>query len=238
MICAYSCAFRKTERQIRRRPYSTLAPYALPLRAALGAAMKDTSTRRARRCTRGGGHSGTPARLVRHSGLRARAGSGGRVGGGRARGYRRVGRTGLRGPGLRWGATGRRSGGSWHEVGGGQARRGETGLRALAEAMGDGTRFRLGIAVSAVGQGLREVTHRFGWAALRRFCLSLPPAGDRYPRYRSITRSKVKSATTYCEGAREPPGLRTPGTANPDTGILPVADDIHSSRRCRRRTRK
>src|SRR5215212_6935807 len=52
MICAYSCAFRKAERQIQRRPYSTLAPYAPPLRAALGAAMTDTSTRRARRCTR------------------------------------------------------------------------------------------------------------------------------------------------------------------------------------------
>src|SRR5215212_5926622 len=131
MICAYSCAFRKTERQIRRRPYSTLAPYAPPLRAALGAAMTDTSTRRARRCTRGGGHSGTPARLVGHSGLRARAGSGGRVGGSCARGYRRVGRTGLRRPGLRWGTTGRRSGGSWHEIGGGQARRGETGFVLL-----------------------------------------------------------------------------------------------------------
>src|SRR5215211_2464948 len=195
MICAYSCAFRKTERQIRRRPYSTLAPYALPLRAALGAAMKDTSTRRARRCTRGGGHSGTPARLVGHSGLRARAGSGGRVGGSCARGYRRVGRTGLRRPGLRWGTTGRRSGGSWHEIGGGQARRGETGLCALAEAMGRGTRFRLGIAVSAVGQGLREAARYFGWAALCRVCLSLPPAGDRYPRYGSITRSRTEASS-------------------------------------------
>src|SRR5215203_5064607 len=57
--------------------------------------------------------------------------------------------------------------------------------------MGRGTRFRLGIAVSAVGQGLREAARYFGWAALCRVCLSLPPAGDRYPRYGSITRSRA-----------------------------------------------
>jgi hypothetical protein len=39
---------------------------------------------------------------------------------------------------------------SCHEIGGGQARRGETGFCALAEAMGRGTRFRLGIAVSGL----------------------------------------------------------------------------------------
>src|SRR5215211_3722450 len=202
MICAYSCAFRKTERQIRRRPYSTLAPYALPLRAALGAAMKDTSTRRARRCTRGGGHSGTPARLVGHSGLRARAGSGGRVGGSCARGYRRVGRTGLRRPGLRWGTTGRRSGGSWHEIGGGQARRGQAGLRALATPLGRGARFRMGIAIQAVGEGLREATHRFGGVSLRRLRLPLPPAGNQHSRRGFITRSRGSSSlTASCQAA-------------------------------------
>jgi hypothetical protein len=117
MICAYSsCAFRKAERQVRRRPYSTLAPYAPPLRAALGAAMTDTSTRRARRCTRRWTLWDTcsPCWSLRpQSRSGAGAGSGGRVGGSCARGYRRVGRTGIRRSGLRWGTTGRRSSGSW-----------------------------------------------------------------------------------------------------------------------------
>jgi hypothetical protein len=48
---AYSCGFREAGRPSRQRPYSTLAPYAPPPRAVLGAAMTDTSTRRALRYT-------------------------------------------------------------------------------------------------------------------------------------------------------------------------------------------
>jgi hypothetical protein len=40
-----------------------------------------------------------------------------------------------------------------------------------------------------------------------------------------------------CEGVRETASLRTLGTANPETAILPVEDDIRSSLRCRRRIR-
>ena len=47
----HSWGFRRAGRPIRRPRYSTLALYAPPLRAALGAAMMDTSTRRAPRYT-------------------------------------------------------------------------------------------------------------------------------------------------------------------------------------------
>jgi hypothetical protein len=53
-----------------------------------------------------------------------------------------------------------------------------------------GARFRLGIAVSAVGEGLREATHHFGGVALRRVCLPLPTSGNRHSRRGSITRSR------------------------------------------------
>lgn len=56
----------------------------------------------------------------------------------RTRGHGRVSGASIRGPGLHRRTTGRRSGGSWDEVGGGQARRGEAGLRALATEMGCG----------------------------------------------------------------------------------------------------
>jgi transposase len=75
MICACSCAFRKAEPQSPRQPYSTLAPYSPLPRAALGAA---TTERREKKegleGARGGGHLGTPARLLAHNaGLRAGA---------------------------------------------------------------------------------------------------------------------------------------------------------------------
>ena len=72
------------------------------------------------------------------------------------------------------------------QAGGGQAR-----LRALAEAMGGGTRFRMGDALSAFGEGLREAARDGGGAPLRRVRLPLPPAGGRHPPHRFITRSRV-----------------------------------------------
>src|SRR5215208_7498861 len=51
-ICAYSCAFRRAGRPIRRRRYSTLALYAPPRSVALGAVTTARSARRARRFTR------------------------------------------------------------------------------------------------------------------------------------------------------------------------------------------
>src|SRR5215216_7271303 len=85
----------------------------------------------------GGGHFRTPARLVPQPGQRAGASLGGRVGRGCARGgHGRVGGASVRGSGLLWGAPSRRSGGSWHQLGGGQVSGGEARLRALAEKVG------------------------------------------------------------------------------------------------------
>jgi hypothetical protein len=56
-----------------------------------------------------------------------------------------------------------------------------------------GTRFRVGIAVSAVGKGLREreAAHYFGWFAHCGLRLSFLSAGDPHLGHRSITRSKL-----------------------------------------------
>jgi hypothetical protein len=69
-------------------------------------------------------------------------------------------------------------------------RRDETGLCAPAEAMGCGTRFRLGIAVSAVGQGLRAAACQGGGAAVGRFGGPLPPPSDPRTRVESIIPSR------------------------------------------------
>jgi transposase len=63
----------------------------------------------------------------------------------------------------------------------------EARLCALAEEMGCGTRFRVGIAFSAVGEGLREAAGDFGGAAFCRVCLPLSPAGGRHSQCEFIT---------------------------------------------------
>src|SRR5215204_3904426 len=55
--------------------------------------------------------------------------------------------------------------------------------------MGGGARFRVGIALSAIGEGLREAARDGGRASLRCVCLPVSPAGSGHPRRRSITRS-------------------------------------------------
>jgi transposase len=145
---------------------------------------------RARRCMRGGGHFRTPARLARQPGLRTGARARRTVSPGPPRGHGRVCGTGLCGSRLHRGASGQRSTGSWHLSGGSQARRDEARLRAAATSLGCGARFRVGIAISAVGQGLREATYHFGGLALCRVRLPLSPAGNRYSRRGSITRSR------------------------------------------------
>ena len=115
---------------------------------------------------------------------------GGRIGQSRARHHGRVGGFRVRGPGLHWRTTGRRSIGSRHEVGGGQALGGEARFRAFATSLGRGARFRMGIAIQATGEGLREASHHFGWAALRRLRLPLPASSNQHSRYRSTTRSR------------------------------------------------
>ena len=97
---------------------------------------------------------------------------------------------GVRGPGLCRGTSGRRSGGSWHPSGGGQAPGGQTRLRATTTPLGRGTRFRMGIAVSAPIQRLREATHHFGRAALRRFRMPLSPPSHRCTWVESIIPSR------------------------------------------------
>src|SRR5215207_7415660 len=56
----------------------------------------------------------------------------------------------------------------------------------LPRRWGCGARFRLGIAVTAVGEGLREAAHHIGGVALRRVCLPLPTSGNRHSRRGSI----------------------------------------------------
>src|SRR5215217_2022206 len=60
--------------------------------------------------------------------------------------------------------------------------------------MGGGARFRVGIALSAIGEGLREAARDFGGASLRCVCLPLSPAGSGHPPHRFITPSKPGEA--------------------------------------------
>jgi hypothetical protein len=54
----------------------------------------------------------------------------------------------------------------------------------------------MGIAIQAVGEGLREATHRIGGVALRRLRLPLPPSANQYSRRGSITRSRARALIT------------------------------------------
>src|SRR5215207_4061708 len=55
--------------------------------------------------------------------------------------------------------------------------------------MGGGARFRVGIALSAIGEGLREAARDFGGATLRCVCLPLSTAGSGHPPHRFLTPS-------------------------------------------------
>src|SRR5215211_2205438 len=140
--------------------------------------------------TRGGGYLGTLARLACDTSQRAGARVCGRVGRDCARGHGRVGGTGIRGPRIYRREASYGSGDSWHEVGSGQVRRGEAGLRAATAPLGRGAGFRMGIAISTANEGLREAARHFGGAALCRLRLPLPPASDRHPRRGFITPSR------------------------------------------------
>ena len=48
----------------------------------------------------------------------------------------------------------------------------------------------MGIALSAIGEGLREAARDFGGASLRCVCLPLSPPGSGHPPHRFITRSR------------------------------------------------
>src|SRR5215204_565401 len=60
-------------------------------------------------------------------------------------------------------------------------------LRAVHRA-----RFRMGIALSATSEGLREATRHLSGVALRRLRLPLPPASDWHPRRGFITPSRLR----------------------------------------------
>src|SRR5215217_9696974 len=62
--------------------------------------------------------------------------------------------------------------------------------------MGSGVRFRVGIALSAIGEGLREAARDFGGASLRCVCLPLSPAGSGHPPHRFITPSRRPAASS------------------------------------------
>ncbi len=64
------------------------------------------------------------------------------------------------------------------------------GFVLLPRRLCRGAGFRMGIAIQAVGEGLREATHRFGGVALCRLRLPLPPSGNQHSRRGSITRSR------------------------------------------------
>src|SRR5215216_3093323 len=64
------------------------------------------------------------------------------------------------------------------------------GFVLLPRRLCHGAGFRIGIAIQAVGEGLREATHRFGGVALCRLRLPLPPSGNQHSRGGSKTRSR------------------------------------------------
>src|SRR5215207_1926085 len=68
--------------------------------------------------------------------------------------------------------------------------------------MGGGARFRVGIALSAIGEGLREAARDFGGASLRCVCLPLSPAGSGHPHHRFITPSRGKGTALKIPLAR------------------------------------
>ena len=72
----------------------------------------------------------------------------------------------LRRPGLHRSQAGRDGEGARDAAGGGQAYRGEAGVRAVTEAVGGRAVVRVGAAVPALGEGLRAVAGDGGGVAL------------------------------------------------------------------------
>src|SRR5215203_6002429 len=138
-----------------------------------------------------GGHIGTPARLAREPGQRGRPQGGGQTLRGDTRSDPRERRAGLRRSGLHRRASGRSGPLTRHQLGSRKARGGQARLRALAQEMGGGEGFRLGLALSAIGKGLRAAARNGGGASPRRVCLHLSSAGSGHPLRKFITRSRV-----------------------------------------------
>jgi transposase len=92
---------------------------------------------------------------------RARQGRDRGTGRGHPRSDRRVGGAGLRRSRIHRGESRQRGGGPRHEVRARKARRSQAGLCVTAAPVGSGARFRMGIALSTLGEGLREATRHF-----------------------------------------------------------------------------
>src|SRR5829696_4841164 len=131
--------------------------------------------------TRCGAHFRTLARPAREPGQRGRPPRGERALRGDPAGDRRDSRVGLCRSGIHGREGLRVRCRTRHPARSGQARGGQARLRTIAEALGGGTRFRMGIALSAVSEGLREAARDGSGVALCRLRLPLPPAGSRRP---------------------------------------------------------
>src|SRR5215211_2271076 len=170
--------------------HTRLSHAALHARERLSGRLRWTQEQEGLEGARGGGHFGTPAHPARKPGQR------GRPKGGREalrgdtksdRGESRVGlrRSGIHGPeGIRVCRRAR------HPARSGQARRSQGRLRTLTKEMGGRARFCVGIALSTIGEGLREAARDFGGASRRCVCLPLSPAGSGHPPHKFITPSK------------------------------------------------
>jgi transposase len=67
------------------------------------------------------------------------------------------------------------------------------GFVLLPRRLCRGAGFRMGIALSTLGEGLREAAYHFGGVALCRLRLPLSPAGDRHSHHGFITRSRLRA---------------------------------------------
>jgi transposase len=163
------------------QPYSTLARSALHSRERPSGRLRRAQGQEGIEGACRGRHPGTPARLAREPGQR-----------GRPKGARetlradttsdpRERRASLRRSGLHRRASGPSGSLTRHQLGSGKAPRGQARLRALAEEVGGGTRFRVGIALWAIGEGLREAARDGGGASPRRVRLPLSSAGSGHP---------------------------------------------------------
>jgi len=93
--------------------------------------------------------------------------------------------------GVHRGGAGRGGSGARHPTGGGQAAGERAGLRAAAETLGGRAGFRVGVPLSALGEGLRAAARHGGRHTLRGLRLPLRPPSGHPARIESITPSSV-----------------------------------------------
>src|SRR5215213_2754526 len=156
-ICVYSCGFRRAERPSYGN-HTGLSHPAIHPGERLSGWLRRGEAQEGYEATHGGRYPGTPARLASESSQQAGARACGRVSRECERGHGRVGETGIRGPRIYRREASYGSGDSWYEVGGGQARRGEAGLRATTAPP---------LSWSGISHGHRDFG---GWRKITRGC--------------------------------------------------------------------